>query len=111
MLLDEILNDERFLALIGEPAKLATDLEQAHYFADVVSLVMIVAILFRDDEGEGLIDALNTDSEVQERHVEVEELLQTLVHAVVEVERVDQRKNLGRPSVPVHPIRLLLVLL
>ena len=94
MLLDKVFDHERLLDLLAYLSELATDFEQSHDFADMISLIVIVPILFCDDERESLIYTLYADPEVQEGHVEVEKLLQAFVHAVVEVEWVNQRQYL-----------------
>ena len=106
VLFDEVLNYERLLAFLLEFAELSTDFEQTHNFADVISFIVVVSVFFRNDERHCFFDALNTDSEVQEGHIQVEKLLKTLIHSIVQVERVDQRKNFGWPPLPVHPVHL-----
>ena len=75
MLFNEVLHFELLLRLLGQSAQLATDFEQAHDFAYVVSLVVVVTVLLRDHKGECFLDPLDPYPEVKEGHVKVEKLL------------------------------------
>lgn len=99
MLPDKFLNDEGLRDGIFQTAEVPAELEQAHDFAYVISFVVVVTIFGRYNEREGLVDTLDAHSEVQERHVQVEEFFETLIHAVMQVERVNQGKDLRGPSI------------
>ena len=83
MLLDEILYDKRLLALLCDLPKGTTYLQQAHYLADMISFIVVVSIFFCDYERKRLFYSLNTDPEIKERHIPIEEFFQALIHSIV----------------------------
>ena len=83
VLLDEVLHHQRLLGVLGYLPQLPAHLEQPDNLADMVSLVVIAPVLLGYYEREGFLDALDADPEIQERHVEVEELFEALVHTVM----------------------------
>lgn len=61
-----------------------------------------------------MLCSLDTDSEVQERQVQIKEMLQVLIQLVVQVEWVNEAEQFGRPLVTVeilavHHVRVKIV--
>ena len=106
MVFDDILYDQPplvvLLLLNLERFQLPGQFQQVHDFADVIPLVVVVLVLFRDYKRKRLVIALHAKPEIQERQVEIEQYLQALIELVVQIKRVDEGQHLHWPLVRSH---------